>query len=64
MAVPVALDRGLASIEAHLKQLGRPLTAFCACELRSPEPFSEGGFDASTGSMRRGSIDGASSKGR
>ncbi len=46
LAVPVALDRGLSLVEAHLKQVGRPLTAFCACELRSPEPFSEGGFDA------------------
>jgi hypothetical protein len=25
---------------------GRPLHAFCACELRSPAPFSEGGFRA------------------
>ncbi|WP_347975894.1 2-amino-5-chloromuconate deaminase CnbZ [Bosea vestrisii] len=46
LATPVALDQGLAIIEAHLKRVGRPLTAFCACELRSPEPFSEGGFDA------------------
>ncbi|RXT56966.1 hypothetical protein B6S44_00495 [Bosea sp. Tri-44] len=46
LASPVALDQGLAIIEAHLKRVGRPLTAFCACELRSPEPFSEGGFDA------------------
>lgn len=46
LARPVSMDRGLQLIEAHLKQAGRPLTAFCACELRSPEPFSEGGFDA------------------
>lgn len=46
LASPVALDRGLAIVEAHLQEIGRPLTAFCACELRSPEPFSEGGFDA------------------
>jgi hypothetical protein len=46
LAAPVAMDRGLALIEAHLKRIGRPLTALCACELRSPEPFSEGGFDA------------------
>ena len=26
--------------------LGRPPTAFCACELRSPEPFTEEGFKA------------------
>lgn len=46
LATPVALDRGLAIVETHLKAIGRPLTALCACELRSPEPFSEGGFDA------------------
>ena len=46
LASPAALDQGLSIIEAHLKRIGRPLTAFCACELRSPEPFSEGGFDA------------------
>ena len=26
--------------------MGRPLTAFCACELRSPAPFTEEGFTA------------------
>ena len=25
---------------------GRPLTALCACELRSPAPFTEAGFRA------------------
>ncbi len=30
----------------HLKAAGRPLTAFAACELRSPAPFTEGGFRA------------------
>jgi hypothetical protein len=40
----VPLDEGFARIEAHLKSIGRPLTAFCACELRSPAPFSEQGF--------------------
>lgn len=37
---------GFAAIEAHLKSLDRPLTAFCACELRSPAPFTEDGFVA------------------
>jgi hypothetical protein len=46
LAAPVPLDSGLQLIEAHLKRTGRPVTALCACELRSPEPFSEGGFDA------------------
>jgi hypothetical protein len=27
-----------------LRDFGRPTTAFCACELRSPAPFSEQGF--------------------
>lgn len=27
-----------------IKAAGRPLTAFAACELRSPKPFTEGGF--------------------
>ena len=41
---PLPLPEGFAAIKAHLKRLGRPLTAFCACELRSPAPFSEQGF--------------------
>ena len=45
-ARPVALDEGFARIEAHLQTIGRPLTSFCACELRSPAPFSEEGFIA------------------
>ena len=40
----VPLDQGFARIEAYLKGIGRPLTAFCACELRSPAPFTEQGF--------------------
>ena len=42
---PVALADGFAAIESHLKSKGRPLTALCACELRSPAPFTEGGFE-------------------
>ena len=41
---PLPLADGYAAIEAHLKALGRPSTAFAACELRSPTPFSEQGF--------------------
>ncbi|MEQ9640401.1 MAG: hypothetical protein RIM84_10305 [Alphaproteobacteria bacterium] len=33
-------------IEAHLAARGRPTTAFCACELRSPAPFDDAGFIA------------------
>jgi hypothetical protein len=43
---PVPIDEGFRAIESHLKTLGRPTTAFCACELRSPEPFTEEGFKA------------------
>ncbi|MDE0060078.1 MAG: hypothetical protein OXI22_13555 [Defluviicoccus sp.] len=43
---PLPLEEGFAAIEAHLATLGRPPTAFCACELRSPAPFTEDGFAA------------------
>ena len=41
---PLPLAQGFALIESHLQALGRPSTAFCACELRSPAPFTEQGF--------------------
>lgn len=41
---PVPLAEGFERIAAHLRAAGRPLTAFCACELRSPAPFTEVGF--------------------
>ena len=41
---PVPLEEGFQRIERHLDTIGRPYTGFCACELRSPEPFSEQGF--------------------
>lgn len=40
----VSIPEGFRAIEAHLRAIGRPLTAFCACELRSPAPFTEAGF--------------------
>ncbi|HRO61151.1 MAG TPA: hypothetical protein PK177_18630 [Burkholderiaceae bacterium] len=40
----VPLREGFEGIEKHLASIGRPNTAFCACELRSPEPFTEQGF--------------------
>jgi hypothetical protein len=43
---PVPLRDGFARIERIVTEAGRPLTAFCACELRSPAPFSEDGFRA------------------
>jgi hypothetical protein len=46
LARPLPLKEGFAAVEAHLAAIGRPTTAFCACELRSPKPFSEDGFTA------------------
>ena len=44
--VPVPLVQGFARVEAIIRERGRPLTSFCACELRSPAPFTEAGFRA------------------
>ncbi|HEY0878248.1 MAG TPA: hypothetical protein VGE10_07320 [Zeimonas sp.] len=38
------LQEGFDAIAAHLRQRNRPLTALCAAELRSPQPFTLGGF--------------------
>jgi hypothetical protein len=43
---PVPLAQGFARIEQSIRAAGRPLAAFCACELRSPAPFTEDGFRA------------------
>ncbi len=43
-ARPVPLRQGFERIAQILKDAGRPLTAFAACELRSPAPFTESGF--------------------
>jgi hypothetical protein len=43
---PVRLMEAFARIEGVIKAAGRPLTAFCACELRSPGQFTEQGFRA------------------
>lgn len=43
-AEPVPLDAGFARIAEYLASIGRPLGAFCACELRSPGQFTEDGF--------------------
>ena len=40
------LRDGFACVAALLRAAGRPLTAFCACELRSTAPFTEAGFRA------------------
>jgi hypothetical protein len=41
---PVPLLQGFRAAEEVIRAAGRPLTSFCACELRSPEPFTETGF--------------------
>jgi hypothetical protein len=43
---PLRLIEGFRRIEQIITAAGRPLTAFCACELRSPAPFTEQGFRA------------------
>jgi hypothetical protein len=40
------LSEAFPAIAAHLSSRNRPVAAFCACELRSPAPFSENGFVA------------------
>lgn len=41
---PPPMAEAFAAVEAHLARLGRPTTAFAACELRSPAAFSDQGF--------------------
>ena len=41
---PLPLVRGFELAAEVIRNTGRPLTAFCACELRSPAPFTEQGF--------------------
>src|SRR5688500_13369570 len=43
-ASPLRLNDAFGAVEAYLKSIGRPATAFAASELRSPEPFTEQGF--------------------
>jgi hypothetical protein len=38
------LAEGFAQIANYIQAAGRPLTSFCACELRSPAAFTEDGF--------------------
>ena len=39
-----SLSDGFAQIANYIQATGRPLTSFCACELRSPAAFTEDGF--------------------
>lgn len=41
---PLPLAAGFAWIERYLREQKVPLTAFCACELRSPSQFTDQGF--------------------
>src|SRR5260370_38469112 len=41
---PMPLAEGFERVEAIIKSAGRPLTALCSCELRSPAPFTAAGF--------------------
>jgi hypothetical protein len=38
------LAEGFAQVAKYIAGAGRPLTSFCACELRSPAAFTEDGF--------------------
>jgi hypothetical protein len=44
LARPLPLKEGFRVAEDTIRAAGRPLASFCACELRSPAPFSETGF--------------------
>ncbi len=43
---PLPLAAGFQRVKRIIEARGRPLTAFCACELRSPLPFTDDGFRA------------------
>ncbi len=45
-AKPVPLVAGFKRIEEFIMSEGLPLSAFAACELRSPAPFTDAGFTA------------------
>ncbi len=45
-AEPLPLVAGFAAAEKIMTRAGRPVSAFAACELRSPAPFTEEGFKA------------------
>ena len=45
-SAPLPLAQGFERAQALMAARGRPLTAFCACELRSPLPVTDQGFRA------------------
>jgi hypothetical protein len=46
LRAPVPWREGFGRVEGHLREQGRPRTAVCGIELRSPAPFTFEGFDA------------------
>jgi hypothetical protein len=46
LAGPVPWRAGFTRIDRHLREIGRPRTALCGIELRSPAPFTFDGFSA------------------
>jgi hypothetical protein len=44
LTAPVPWRAGFTRIERHLREQGRPRTALCGIELRSPQPFTFDGF--------------------
>jgi hypothetical protein len=44
LRTPLRLRDGFAAIEHMIRAAERPLSSFCACELRSPAPFTDDGF--------------------
>jgi hypothetical protein len=44
LARALPLVEGFRLAEHTIRSAGRPISAFCACELRSPAPFTEEGF--------------------
>jgi len=45
LSTPLPWREGFAAIDRHLREAGRPRAALCGIELRSPAPFTFGGFD-------------------
>jgi hypothetical protein len=52
LARMLPLAEGFDAVEAHLKRHGRPPSALCACELRSPAQFTDAGFVAFKPALR------------
>ncbi|MBI2217304.1 MAG: RidA family protein [Candidatus Rokubacteria bacterium] len=53
LRAPIPWRDGFTLIDRHLGEQGRPRAALCAIELRSPAPFSFGGFDTFNAGYRQ-----------